>query len=133
MLRRVNEARVSGRRAGRWFGVVAMAAVIGIGAAGCTADTAALVKKAEGDEVIEVGPLRDIDPASIEGIAHGTASVEAGGQVTDIQPEILPETVLPADGLQAQKHEDFGLATAVHMFIANAATESVTKLGSTIS
>lgn len=133
MLERIDEARVSGRRAGRWFGVVAVAAVIGIGAAGCTADTAALVKKAEGDEAIEIGPMRDIDPASIEGIAHGTASVEGGGEVTDMQPEVLPETEMPADGLQAQKYEDFGLATAVHMFIANAATESVTKLGSTIS
>lgn len=129
MLETPNEDRAPGRRAGRWIGVVAMAAVIGLGAVGCTADIAALSKKSEGEGVVEVGPMPDIDPASIEGIAHGTASQEQGVELIGSNPEVLPQTVLPPEGLQASR-ETTGSFQRVHLTLASA--EKITMLGNTI-
>lgn len=132
MLNMKTASPASGRAAGRWFGVVSVAAVLALGIAGCSADPSVSSKSLDaGQENVEIGPMPDIDPASIEGIAFGTASVEAGGAVTDFQPEVLPGTEMPGADLKASKREDSGLASRVHLWLA--AGDNITKLGNEYS
>lgn len=119
----------SSRRGGRWLGLCVITAAFGLVLAGCSAAPDA-AKKAEGDDQVDVGPMPDIDPASIEGISVGTASVEAGGAVTNVTPEILPGTEVPGTVLQTGAgREDSGATPWVHMTLASA--DNITLLGST--
>ncbi len=117
------------RRTGRWLVLCAMTTAFGLVLAGCSADPNA-TKKAEGDDQVEIGPMPDIDSALIEGISIGTASVEAGGAVTNVTPEILPGTEIPGEALQTDSgREDSELTPWVHLTLASA--EKLTLLGST--
>lgn len=75
MRRGSSKTRLPGRIVGRWFGVIGAAAVIALGAAACSADTAAQSKSA-GDEVEEittslVGQLEPLDESTVTKLADG--------------------------------------------------------------
>ena len=91
MLKSIGATRKSGRQAGRWFGVIAIAAVVAFGVAACTGDTAALTNKSVGGEA---RPIVDGDLIS--------AKEEGGGDGSGQIPDELEDDVREAQEAQAE-------------------------------
>lgn len=78
MLMKTSEARGSGRAVRRWFGVIATAAVFALGASACSADTAALTNKNEGDATDSPTVIEQVDDPVIEGDLIAAKEVDGG-------------------------------------------------------
>ncbi|MFV0433756.1 MAG: hypothetical protein ACK5LO_07250 [Leucobacter sp.] len=102
--------RTPGRSAGRWFGVIAAAAVLALGASACSGDTAALSTKAIGDEddaavveqveEAETTPVEQVDEDPAEDLV--TPKEPDGGDGSGLIPDHIEDDIKEAQEAQAE-------------------------------
>lgn len=118
MLQTTTATRRAGRTAGRWFGVIAAAAVIALGASACSGDTAALSSKNVGDDVADSATIAQVNDPVIDGDLIATKEAD-GGDGAGFIPDEIEGDVKTAQEVQAGVEvptitDDSDLVTAEH-------------------